>query len=198
MNFSEDTYLWPAAPKANLFLLFSCNVSICTYLIQPLLNLGAHWSDLINALTSADIAKFPNGWIKYVQMDTLQEKSRNRLALGAAGHRYVSSLKFIRPEDFLPDTDDGQAFIAAIRRWTQDRVWWDLHPITKSGNIITVTGSINKLLEDCLATCVRQERLATLSQSRILHHVPNVVPTHSNWVNFDAQLLPLLNEPIFP
>jgi hypothetical protein len=165
--------------------------------LTSVLNLGPDWSDLITGLSSADIDHFPTEWVKNVSLTDLGDKSRNRLALGAAGHRYLACLKFIRPDDFLPGSAAGQAFITGIRSWTSDRVWWDLHPITKSGNVITVTGSINKLIEDCLAASVSPERLATLTQSRILHHVPQLIPTHSNWANFDMNLLPNLSQPIF-
>jgi len=165
--------------------------------LTGVLAMGADWAEKIANLTSADISQFPNTWVKNIDLQGLSAKSQNRLALGAAGHRYIACLKYIRPQDFLPNTPAGMDFIAGIRRWTQDRVWWDLHPITKAGNIITVTGSINKLIEDCLATCIDPARLALLSQARILHHVPNAVPTHSNWETFNLALLPTLADPIF-
>jgi len=165
--------------------------------LTGVLTMGPHWADRITALSSADINKFPDTWVKYIDLHGLSAKAQNRLGLGAGGHRYTSSLKYIRPEDFLDGMADGANFITGIRAWTKDRVWWDLHPITKSGAIITVTGSINKLIEDCLATCVKPARLAELSNARILHHVPIATPTHSNWKNFNLALLPALNEPIF-
>jgi hypothetical protein len=165
--------------------------------LTGVLAMGAHWSDRIRALSSADISKFPDTWVKHVDLKGLSAKAQNRLALGAAGHRYTSALKYIRTEDFLNGTRDGARFIAGIRTWTEDKVWWDLHPVTKSGAIINVTGSINKLIEDCLATCVDPARLAELSAARILHHVPQATPTHSNWKNFNLALLPALSEPIF-
>jgi len=165
--------------------------------LTDVLGLGADWPDLIGNLSSAEIERFPTEWVKNVNLGDLGVKSRNRLALGAAGHRYLACLKFIRPEDFMPDTAAGQQFILGIRVWTGDRVWWDIHSITKRGVVITVTGSINKLIEDCLKNCVSAERLQVLVEAKILHHLPNEVPTHSNWVNFDTSLLPVLNEPIF-
>lgn len=165
--------------------------------LTGVLAMGADWAGHIGALTSADIDRFPTTWVKNINLAGLSAESQNRLALGAAGHRYVACLKYIRPQDFLPDNQAGIAFIEGLRRWTQDRVWWDLHPLTKSGDIITVTGSLNKLIEDCLSTCVRPDRLVQLSAARILHHVPQAVPTHSNWVNFDLAQLPVLAEAIF-
>jgi hypothetical protein len=165
--------------------------------LTGVLAMGDDWAESITDLTSADINRFPDTWIKNVDLNGLSTKSRNRLALGAAGHRYIASLKYIRPQDFLPDSQAGAVFIAGIRNWTRDRVWWDLHPITKAGNIITVTGSINKLVEDCLAACVSPARLAQLSGARILHHVPQAVPSHSNWATFNLGLLPALTDAIF-
>jgi len=165
--------------------------------LTGVLAMGNDWADNIEALTSADINQFPDTWVRNIDLNGLSSKSQNRLALGAAGHRYIAALKYIRPRDFLPNTAAGAAFITGIRAWTQDRVWWDLHPLTKAGNIITVTGSLNKLIEDCLSTCVAPTRLTQLSNARILHHVPQAVPTHSNWETFELALLPLLTQPIF-
>jgi len=165
--------------------------------LTGVLAMGDDWEENIDSLSTASISKFPDTWVKNIDLHGLSAKSQNRLALGAAGHRYIAALKYVRPEDFLPGTAAGVAFIAGIRAWTQDKVWWDLHPLTKAGNIITVTGSINKLIEDCLASCVTPERLAQLTAARILHHVPIAVPTHSNWATFDVSLLPVLASPIF-
>lgn len=166
------------------------------FLIE-VLAMGPAWSDLIKALSTADITKFPTTWVKNVNLVGLSEKSRNRLALGAAGHRYVSCLKYVRAKDFMAGTAEAQAFLLGIRNWTKDKVWWDLHPITKSGAIITVTGSINKLIEDCLANSIRPERLLELSKAKILNHVPLAVPTHSHWAAFDLRKLPALVDSIF-
>jgi len=165
--------------------------------LTGVLAMGQNWAANIDDLTTADIQDFPTTWIKNVALNGLSAKSQNRLALGAAGHRYIAALKYIRAEDLRINSAAGANFIAGIRNWTGDRVWWDLHPLTKSGNIITVTGSINKLIEDCLYTCVLPARLNELSAARILHHVPQAVPTHSNWETFNLALLPLLTQPIF-
>jgi len=165
--------------------------------LTGVLAMGADWASHIAALTSADIERFPNTWVKNIDLQGLSAKSQNRLALGAAGHRYIACLKYIRPQDFLPNSQAGIDFIGGLRRWTQDRVWWDLHPLTKAGNIITVTGSLNKLIEDCMSTCVSPDRLNQLSAARILHHAPQAVPTHSNWETFDLSLLPALADAIF-
>jgi hypothetical protein len=165
--------------------------------ILNVLNLGAHWKSLVNNLSSADIAKFPISWVQNVDINRLSDKSKNRLALGAAGHRYPSALKYIRPEDFRDGTDNAKAFIGGIRRWTQDLCWWDLHPAVKSGAVITVTGSLNGLIEDCLSKSVKQVRLETLVQAKILNHMPEEKPTHANWDGFNLGLLPRLVHKIF-
>lgn len=155
------------------------------------------WRLLITRLSTANIEHFPKEWIRDVKFAHLSAKSRNRLALGAAGHRYLSYLKYLRPQDFLPGPGDAQVFIAGMRDWSKDKIWWDLHPITKLAVVITVTGSINKLLEDCLANSITSARLGELASSRILNHVPIAVPTHGHWKTFDLSLLPKLAESIF-
>jgi len=165
--------------------------------LATVMGMGGEWSAFINDLSTADIEKFPKEWIKNVSLGDLGDKAQNRLALGCAGHRYLASLKYLRPEDFREGTLQGQTFLAGLRNWTGNSVWWDLHSITKSGNIITVTGSINKMIEDCLAECVTVERLTTLAQAKILNHVPLPQPTHSHWVSFDLASLPPLTQRIF-
>lgn len=107
-------------------------------------------------------------------------------------------MKYLRSTDFMPDSqEEAVIFIQGLRNWTRDRVCWDLHPITKSANVITVTGPLNKLVEDCLATSVRPARLAELTAARILNHVPIPVPTHTQWTGFDLDSLPRLESAIF-
>lgn len=165
--------------------------------LTAVMGMGETWSGLIRDLSTADIDKFPKEWIKNVNLNSLGDKAKNRLALGCAGHRYLASLKYLRPEDFKKGSLQGQAFLTGLRNWTGNTVWWDLHPITKAGNVITVTGSLNKMIEDCLADCVTEDRLTTLVKAKILNHVPILQPTHSNWVNFALETLPPLTQRIF-
>lgn len=152
---------------------------------------------LIEGLTSANIENFPKEWVKKIDLSKLGEESKNRLALGAAGHRYIGMLRYIKDEDYKDNMENAKDYIAALRAWTKDTVWWDLHSAVKSGQIVSVTKSLNKTIEDCLHHCLTDEAKSKFVNSKLLHSNPNAHPGHSTW---DAQSVgnyPELKDKIF-
>lgn len=162
-----------------------------------ILNLGGDWPSLVNALTSANIENFPKGWVKNVEIGRLDEAARNRLALGAGGQRFLQALNYISEDDFLEGKDEEKNFVAVLRTWTSSKVYWDLHPLFKSGNVITVTKSLNKSIEDCLAHGLKETSKAKLADARILHRKPIEQPAHAQWRTLKPESLPKLAYPIF-
>jgi hypothetical protein len=165
--------------------------------LVAVLGFGGDFSELIKGLSSAPITGFPTGWVKNVSLDNLSEKSKNRLALGAAGHRYISALRYIRPGDWKAGKEANESYVAALLEWSDRRVWWDLHPLYKSGPVITATGSLNKTIEDCLADGLSDAGATRLVTARILHHVPIAQPAHATWDVSDPSSYPALTTAIF-
>jgi len=149
-----------------------------------------------NHLTTANIDNFPFDWVKKMPMKNLGEKARNRLALGAAGHRYVNSLKFLSAEDYNENCEDGKKFFDTVLEWTKGKLWWDLHPSFRTSGLIQVFGSLNHMIEDCLAVSVKEVKLAQLASEKILNHAPKQHLRSRTWKNFNRELLPGLHEEI--
>lgn len=166
--------------------------------LTNVLSLGPDWALLVKSLTSANIENFPKKWINNVTFDDLSDESKNRLALGAAGHRYLQALTFIKDSDYKPNMRVHKTYIDGLKSWTKSRVYWDLHPIYKSSNLITITKSLNKSIEDCLAKCLTDDAKLKLAASKVLNHQPIEQPAHSQWETFDLSSLPILENPIFP
>jgi len=165
--------------------------------LTSVLGLGANWMNLVDGLTSANINVFPVDWAPKVRMISLSEPARNRIALGAAGQRLIQALNYIRPNDFKEGTEEGKRFIQALKDWTKGKVYWDLHPITKNQNIITITKSLNKSIIDCLAVSLTEAAKERLVGSKVIHATPIEQPSHGQWRDFDPKHLPPLEEPIF-
>jgi hypothetical protein len=151
---------------------------------------------LIRSLTSATIELFPTQWIREVKTLELSDKCRNRLALGAAGHRYIGALAYIRQKDYKAGAELNKEFIDKLRAWTSDRIWWELHPLFKDSAVITVTKSLNKSIEDCIATGLTDEAITRLVNAKVLHQTPKQQPAHTQWVNLKAESLPVLRLPV--
>jgi hypothetical protein len=161
------------------------------------LNLGANWPNLINSLTSANIENFPKSWVKNVDMNSLDEAARNRLALGAAGQRYLQALNYIEDTDFAAGKVQEKQYINGLKNWTKGKVYWDLHPLFKSGNVITITKSLNKSIEDCLYSGLTDTGKSKLVNAKIIFKMPVQQPAHSQWRSMSLTSLPNLTKPIF-
>ena len=147
-------------------------------------------------LTTANIDNFPFDWVKKMKMKDLGEKARNRFALGAAGHRYINSLKFLSAEDYNKDCEDGKEFFDILLGWTKGKLWWDLHPSFRATALIQVFGSLNHMIEDCLAVCIKESKLAQLASEKILNHSPKQHLRSRTWKDFTREILPDLREEI--
>lgn len=161
------------------------------------LDLGEHFTQLITGLTTANIGQFPIEWVVNVPLPVLSDKAKNRLALGAAGHRYLTAISYITDADYIDLEHPGVAYLKSLVRWTGGQVWWELHPVTKSGQVITATGSLNKNIQSAMKACVSEERLKALADSKVLHAPPIDWPSHSKWKQGAVTNLPRLRHPIF-
>jgi len=165
--------------------------------LSSVLGLGKDWPVLVKNLTSANIEHFPKGWVREVKMTGLDEAAKNRLALGAAGQRFLQSLVYLSSDDFKEGKNQERQFIENLKNWTGGKVYWDLHPLLKSGNVITVTKSLNKSIEDCLFHGLKSSAISKLVTSKILFSAPKEQPAHAQWRNLDPNSLPPLTQPIF-
>jgi len=165
--------------------------------LESVMGLGNSWTDLIRSLSSADINKFPMSWIKGIDFKLLSEESRNRLALGAAGHRYTQALRYIRDSDWKDPTCKERAYAEKIVKWTESKIWWDLHPATKSSSVVTLTKSLNKTIEDCLVSGLTTAGLRRLTDAKILFATQGLRPGHDTWDTQDPSVYPPLTESIF-
>jgi len=160
------------------------------------LKLGKSWKKYQEQLTSCDFAKLPTDWIKAVKLSSLSDKARNRLALGAAGHRMIAALRYIRRADLREGCAEGEAFVHTILEWTQGKSWWDLHPLFKSAAVISATSSLNQLIGEFLAEAVTAERLQTLKQNKVIFEIPKIGLIPGRWAAQKLKSLPKLQEEI--
>ena len=152
----------------------------------------------VNSLTSANIENLPKRWIKNVNLNELSEEAKNRLSLGCGGQRFLQAISYINQSDFAPNTQLQQDYIVHLITWTNGQVYWDLHPIYKSPNIITATRSLNKTRSDCLFSALTPAAKVKLVQARNLFEEPIAQPAHSQWRNYLSLRLPELTNPVFP
>jgi len=193
LDISRGLFAW-------YFSLYSQGKSIgsgSNNFLRAVLNLGDNWSSLVTRLTTANIENFPKEWVKDVNMSGLDEASRNRLALGAAGQRFLQALNYLSDSDFLPDRDQEKRYVNGLKAWTSGKVYWDLHPLFKNGNVITVTKSLNKSIEDCLFHGLNPAAKTKLVNAKIIFQMPNEQPAHAQWRALNFEILPRLEQPIF-
>jgi len=164
--------------------------------LKQVMNFGTDLEGLIKSLTTANIDSIPGDWIKEVKFDGLSVEAKNRLSLGAAGHRYLQAINYIKDHHYKENCQDAKDFLLGLREWTQGKIWWDLHPVDKNGEVITITKSLNKMIEDCFFHCLTDEAQESFVAASILFAKPTAQPTNDFWKVLNFNLLPKLVNPI--
>jgi len=161
------------------------------------LGIAGDTNNLVKNLSSCNMELMPKTWIKHVQFPNISIEAKNRLGLGAAGHRFLQALKYIPPGEFKDDTKVDQDFCKELLDYTQGSLWWEFHPITKSADLISIFGSLNELLSTILARSVKKEFLEILNTANVLYSVPTIQPGVLEVSAFKFERLPKLTEKIF-
>jgi len=164
--------------------------------LRQSMKLGANWHLYQDELTSCDFSKLPVEWIKQVHLGCLSARAKNRLALGAAGHRLLSSLRYVRRADLHEGCEEGENFVYMMLEWTQGMTWWDLHPLFKTPAVMTATASLNKLISEFLGEAVKPGRIDALMLNKVLTIRPARGAIPGRWAALKPSDLPALTTPI--
>lgn len=130
------------------------------------------FQDIEALLFAKGLAKIPMSWIKKVPMSQISTEAQNRFLLGAAGHRLIQAFAVIRYKDDTPD--DVKAIWAKLIAYTQAGYSWNFHTAFRTVGFVRKFKSLNKILENLLATYGRDEDLAqaVTIESKTLYKKP--------------------------
>lgn len=193
IDVARGVFIW----YFNLFTQARAIVPNEAQFLTSTLGLPGKTTDYVKALSSCNMELMPKSWIKKITFDKLSTEAKNRLALGCAGHRYLQALKYVPNHEFKRDHPGDIKFCRNLIAYTQGSLWWELHPITKSADLISVFGSLNKVLSTVLARSVKESFLKKLTASKVLYDMPREEMGIIDVETIDFEKLPTLTDAIF-
>lgn len=140
----------------------------------------SHYVDLI---CSFEPQKFDPAWIKYVKFDNFGQEVLSRFGLGVAGYRMFGPFSLYQPHSSMP-ADLNPAFQFA-RTLAKSRASWDIHPLTRSPNVLTARGNLNKNLGNLILDCFSEEQINEMVTTKILFKKPEREAAHRDYKTWD-------------
>jgi len=135
-----------------------------------------------NKLAKFDLAQINPGWVRYIRFGALGIETRNRLGLGLAGYRLLAPFKYLTPKDNLPA--HIVTALGVARSFATQPASWDIHPATRSPNILTTYGPLNANLSNLALIAYEAADLQTLVANRTLFQMPQSYPQNRDYMNW--------------
>lgn len=131
-------------------------------------------------------------WVMSVDLKKLGPKAKNRMSLGMPGMRSVSAVACTKPKA------DASPEALACREWiiaNLDGVMaWDLHPATRSADVISQLGSLNANVGQLMLELYTRQQLDMMVTTKMIFKIPVENSKHQKWrryanlTNFKASM----------
>jgi len=149
----------------------------------------------LSGLASFDLIKVDHRWIRHINTDPLGVEARNRFGLGVAGYRVIDAVLTLAPDN-NPD-QSAQNAIDALRSLRNKGPLWDVHPVTRSTEFLTVVKSLNKNLDNLLLDSFSQATLTELVRAKKLFRMPIRDPGYNQYKQWIPATFDDFNDRIF-
>jgi len=126
--------------------------------------------------------KFDPAWARYVDFKGFGQETLSRFGLGVAGYRYFGPFALYPRKDDLPD-NLVNAFEFA-KTVASAPASWDVHPLTRSPNVLTNRGNLNKNLMNLILECFTEEQIAEMVAAKVIYTTPTREPNHRNYTQW--------------
>jgi hypothetical protein len=135
-------------------------------------------------LCSFEPQLFDPAWVRYVSFARFGQEALSRFGLGSAGYRTMGPFKLYEPK---PDMDPAllPAFQFA-RTVAKAKASWDIHPLTRSPNVLTKRGNLNKNMGNLALECFTQAQLQEMVTNKVLFKIPERQPGHIEYKTWTA------------
>lgn len=133
----------------------------------------------IDRICSFNPTQFDPRWVQSVQFAGLGQESLSRFGLGVAGYRMFGPFKLITPSQPVPQ--NLQNAMAFARNIAVSAASWQIHPLTRSPNILQARGNLNKNLGNLILDVFTDAEIDMMVQARILFKKPEREPAYTNY-----------------
>jgi hypothetical protein len=152
--------------------------------LKTIMSLDQDQHVYVERICSFEPRKFDPKWAMYVQFKGLGQETLSRFGLGVAGYRNFGPFGLYKPKADM-DSDLVPAFEFAKTIATSPASW-NIHPLTRSPDVLSKRGNLNKNLNNLMLDVYTQEQLTEMKDAKIIFKIPEREPTHRNYFQWKA------------
>jgi len=136
----------------------------------------------VETICSFEPEKFDPAWARFVSFRNFGQETLSRFGLGVAGYRLFTPFGIYDHKDGISQNlKNAFTFARTVAR--SDNTW-NLHPLTRDPNVLTVRGNLNKNLGNLILEVFTDEQINEMVQSKMLYARPQHEPTQKNYMTW--------------
>jgi hypothetical protein len=153
--------------------------------LRTIMGMAEDQSVYIERICSFPPQKFDPAWVKFVEFNQFGQEVLSRFGLGVAGYRMFGPFGLYEPKAGLPaNLQTACQFARTVARAPAS---WNVHPLTRSPNILTARGNLNKNLANLILDSFTDEQIAEMVASKVLYAKPEREAAHRNYLTWGAE-----------
>lgn len=138
----------------------------------------------IGRICSFNPVKFDARWAEHIRFTGLGQEALSRFGLGVAGYRMFGPFKLYTPKaDVSSDLSAAIAFAQAV---ATAKPSWNVHPLTRSPNVLTSRGNLNKNLGNLILDAFTEDQINEMVTAKVLYQRPQREPSYRNYFQWKA------------
>ncbi|KAI6249542.1 hypothetical protein HI914_02090 [Erysiphe necator] len=166
--------------------------------------------DITDYLASFYSVKMDPKWFQHLPTNHISQEGVNRLGLRVAGYRLVSIFTNVEPDLYTAKSVSNNEYrqltkpsyldtaVEIMRSFKTAGYCWDFHPATRSPDIFSTYGNINKSASNLMLECYTTETLTKLKDTKRLAVMPVYDPAHTDYKTWSMKMKYIARKRIFP
>jgi len=152
--------------------------------LKAIMGLDQEQHVYVERICSFEPQKFDPKWVRFVKFEKFGQEVLSRFGLGVAGYRNFGPFGLYQPKAGLaPEILRAFEFAKKIAKSPAS---WDIHPLTRSPDVLSKRGNLNKNLANLMLDVFTAEQLKEMEKVKIIYKVPEREPTHRNYMQWTA------------
>jgi hypothetical protein len=147
--------------------------------LKTIMGLDKEQHEYVERICTFEPQKFDPKWAMYVKFQGLGQETLSRFGLGVAGYRNFGPFGLYKARSDM-DADLIPAFEFA-RKIATSPASWNVHPLTRSPDVLTKRGNLNKNLSNLMLDAFTEKQLTEMRDAKIIYKIPEREPTHRNY-----------------
>jgi len=152
--------------------------------LKILMGMELDQSIYVDRICSFEPQKFDPSWAKAVNFTRFGQESLSRFGLGVAGYRLFGPFKSYSVKSGL--SIDLQNAVKFAQTVASSPASWSIHPLTRSPEVLTKRGNLNKNLGNLILEVFTDEQIDEMVASKLLFAKPSKEPTCRNYLQWSA------------